>query len=172
MNIPPACGYDAGHGSRGASPQARSSPFLGGQRRAPAGYAEEAEMSAMPQKIVNSKGGAADRTRAPGSAAPGRPKGTANAASRKQTDFGSPNADTKAREVAAVDKYSTFNTKYQIRKKLERIESAYATAPVPPGDPARVESQDGLLDIIATQDEGTHRAVEAGANGPTDAAGR
>ena len=144
---------------------------MGGQRGAPNGYAEEAEMSAMPQKIINNKGGVAERSRAPGSAAPGRAKGMANAASRKQIDFGSPNADTKAREVAAVDKYSKLNTKYQIRKKLERIQSAYATAPGASGDPARVESQDGVLDIIAAQDEGTQRADE-GADGPTDTAGR
>jgi len=161
MNIPPTCSYD----SRGASPQSRSSPFLQGRRGAPNVYSEEAEMSAMPQKIINTREDAGDRGRAPGSAAPGRPKGMANAASRKQGDLGAtPNADARAKEAAAIDKYSTFNTKYQIRKKLDRTQSAYPTPLVASGAAARLDSQDGPLDIIATQDEGTQRADDTGAS--------
>ena len=64
----------------------------------------------------NNKEEASDGARAPGSAAPGRPKGLLNPASRKQTDLGAtPNADSRTKEANALEKYHTFNTKYQIR---------------------------------------------------------
>lgn len=124
-------------------------------------------MSTLPQKTSNNREEAWDGGRAAGSAAPSRGKGMLNASLRKQTDSGStPNAQGRAKEADGLDKFNTFNTKYQIRKKMDRIQSAYQAALVPPGDSARLHSQDGglLLDIIASQGEGTQRADEEAAH--------
>jgi len=129
-------------------------------------------MSTLPQKIGSNREEAWDGGRAPGSAAPSRAKGMANVSSRKQTDSGStPNAPARAKDANELDKFNTFNTKYQIRKKLDRIQSAYQTALVPSGDSARLDSQDGglLLDVIASPDEGTQRADDAAAYRASDA---